>query len=451
MRHATACGLALLVFNAHAQSHEFVVQQDVAPWVAAAGDAVNFEVRATNLGPDPSGATLIRQALDAGLLFQSLTQTTGPVMNCQTPAPGSSGDIECAINDVAAGQTVTFLVATTVADNTPAGAYLGALASTQSSADATENSQTVAAVQISPLPTSDLVVELQGPLVAAPGATLTYQVQIANAGDGPASQAVLNIRDQVIGAGLQFISLTQTSGPTWACSTPAVGNSGQAVCSTTSFAAGQTATFTASYRIDPALQAGELVGLHVEASADDDRNTENNSAASGLFAGNSDTAISISAPASTGYGSDFAITIDVSNAGPDAALDTHWRMNLPAGTTFVSLAQTSGPAATCSWPAAGAGGSVHCVWALWPAAAQARFVLTLNSLATSSMNTSAAVVSSTYDGVATNNLADANTAMTGVPLPPQPIPATGTWALALLAGLMVLWGGRQKAVQDQKA
>src|SRR6201989_3148285 len=60
-------------------------------------------------------------------------------------------------------------------------------------------------------------------------------------------------------------------------------------------------------------------------------------------------------------GTDAAFDVTVRNNGPDPAINAVVADNVPAGTTFVSAAQNSGPAFTCTVPAAGsASGTISC-------------------------------------------------------------------------------------------
>jgi uncharacterized repeat protein (TIGR01451 family) len=58
--------------------------------------------------------------------------------------------------------------------------------------------------------------------------------------------------------------------------------------------------------------------------------------------------------------SDVTYTIEVRNIGPDASFNAQMKDVLPAGMTFVSLAQNSGPTFSCSTPLAGDPGEVNC-------------------------------------------------------------------------------------------
>ena len=75
-------------------------------------------------------------------------------------------------------------------------------------------------------------------------------------------------------------------------------------------------------------------------------------------------------------GNNLSYSIDVNNAGPDAAANASWSDTLPTGTTFVSLTQPGGW--TCSDPGVGNGGTVSCSLASLPAGGPITFTLVIN-------------------------------------------------------------------------
>lgn len=89
-----------------------------------------------------------------------------------------------------------------------------------------------------------------------------------------------------------------------------------------------------------------------------------------------DMGISSSGPDTVAPGGNVVYTIAVRNSSEGAG-DITLTDKLPTGTTFVSLAQTSGPAFTCSTPPAGATGTVTCSLGSLAAAARAAFSLTV--------------------------------------------------------------------------
>ena len=77
-------------------------------------------------------------------------------------------------------------------------------------------------------------------------------------------------------------------------------------------------------------------------------------------------------------GDDLTYVLTVANAGPSDGSDVALSDALPSGTTFVSVAQTSGPAAAIVAPAVGAGGVVTASWASFASGGTATFDVVVN-------------------------------------------------------------------------
>jgi uncharacterized repeat protein (TIGR01451 family) len=90
-----------------------------------------------------------------------------------------------------------------------------------------------------------------------------------------------------------------------------------------------------------------------------------------------DLAVGKSGPATANIGDNVTYTLTISNSGPDAAANARLRDVIPAGMTFVSLAEPGLPW-VCTTPAVGAGGTVQCTNAAFAAGGNATFTLVLN-------------------------------------------------------------------------
>src|SRR5205807_4022401 len=77
---------------------------------------------------------------------------------------------------------------------------------------------------------------------------------------------------------MTFVSLQQTSGPTWSCNTPAVGAGGTVTCTNASVAAGSNSTFVLTGHIPTAEPSGTVYTNTASVSSSNDPNPENNSA-----------------------------------------------------------------------------------------------------------------------------------------------------------------------------
>ncbi|HEX8410119.1 MAG TPA: lamin tail domain-containing protein [Thermoanaerobaculia bacterium] len=108
-------------------------------------------------------------------------------------------------------------------------------------------------------------------------------------------------------------------------------------------------------------------------------------------------------------GQNFFYTITVTNAGPDAASTVAWSDALPTGTTFVSLSQPGGW--TCTTPAIGANGTVSCSIASL-GVGSAAFNVTVAAdagLASGTVLSNTATVTSTTADPTTGNESDTET------------------------------------------
>jgi uncharacterized protein len=118
-------------------------------------------------------------------------------------------------------------------------------------------------------------------------------------------------------------------------------------------------------------------------------------------------------------GDNLTYTINVANGGADSADNVSITDNLPAGTTFVSLIQNSGPTFNCTTPAVGANGQVSCSIGTLANAASAQFTLVV-SVARGTANgtilsNTATISSQTFDPDTDDNSATATTTVNNAP------------------------------------
>jgi uncharacterized repeat protein (TIGR01451 family) len=94
--------------------------------------------------------------------------------------------------------------------------------------------------------------------------------------------------------------------------------------------------------------------------------------------------IGLGAPPTTMAGATLTYNLGVGNEGPDAAQNVSLTDQLPAGVTFVSQSQTSGPAFTLN----SSGGQVSDTLASLPAGSSASFTIVVSVAANTPNNTS---------------------------------------------------------------
>jgi len=121
-----------------------------------------------------------------------------------------------------------------------------------------------------------------------------------------------------------------------------------------------------------------------------------------------DVAVTKNGPPIVAAGSNISYTVTVTNNGGSDAQTVTLTDPLPAGTTFVSESQGSGPAFICTNPSVGGTGSVSCTIATLASGASATFTLVFNvntNTAGTTLSNTATVSSSTNDPVPGNNSA----------------------------------------------
>jgi uncharacterized repeat protein (TIGR01451 family) len=143
--------------------------------------------------------------------------------------------------------------------------------------------------------------------------------------------------------------------------------------------------------------------------------TNDSATASTTLGVSADLSVTSTAPPKGTPGEAVSYGVTVANAGPSDAVDVTLSIPLPAGTTFVSAQQTSGPPFTCTTPAAGGTGKVDCTIDRLAAGANAAFTLVVRTSASATSGggvaTKPSVSSSTPDSDASDNSATASTTL----------------------------------------
>jgi uncharacterized repeat protein (TIGR01451 family) len=222
---------------------------------------------------------------------------------------------------------------------------------------------------------ADMTVVKTGPAQALDDSDVSYDVTITNL--GPDDATAVDFQDSVP-AGMTFVSEVQNSGPAMSCTTPTAGGTGLIDCSTATFPAGSSATFTIVFHITAGALPGTDFTNVANVSEPTDPNDENNSSAvvtSTPPPPRSDLGVTKVGPSFTGQDTDVTYTIIFTNGGPDAAATATWTDKLPGTMTFVSLTQNGGPAMSCTDPGNGVGGTVTCSANAFPAGTTATFTL----------------------------------------------------------------------------
>ncbi len=372
------------------------------PVTANAGSDVTYTIAVANAGPSDAQAVGFSDPLPAGFTFVSGTQDTGPAFACTTPAVGATGTASCTIAALAAGASASFTLVANVPAATPSGPVINTASVTATTTDPSPANNSASATT-TVAGQADVAITKSGPAAVTPGNDATYTITVANS--GPAAATAVAFTDVLPGA-TTFVSGSQDSGPAFICTTPAVGAGGTVGCSIASLPAAASASFTLVIHVPPAA-TGTLANTASVTTASPDPVPGNDSAtASAPVAASADVSITKTSAASVNAGSTLAYTVTVANAGPSDAQAVAFTDALPAGTTFASNAQGTGPAFACTTPAVGATGTVSCSAATLAAGASATFTLVVNvdaALVNGTVISNTATVSTTTTDPAAGN------------------------------------------------
>ena len=398
MRSVCAAIIGCLVaVSAAAQSADLFVTK-TAPASASVGSNITFTVTMGNGGPDDAASANFDDPLPADVTFVSITQTTGPMFTCTDPGVGSTGTVNCSIGTFAAGDVAQFDIVVNVSPSAAGTTLINAVTvSSETPDDSDENNVSTTGTTVGGGNQADLAIVKTGPASAPPNSDVAYTITVTN---GSANDATnVSFTDTLpnsapIGNPMTFVSFTQNSGPAFNCGVPAA----TTTCTIATFPAGSTATFTFTGHI-PNAPSGTTYSNTVSMISDNDPNSENDTSGTATTVSAADVGIAKSAPATAvAGGPTFDYVITLTNNGPDAATDVSFSDTLPAGITFVSVTQDTGPAGTCN-----GGPTVACTISLLANGQSAQFTVTVQALSTVANGT---VVSNT--ATATTSSADTN-------------------------------------------
>jgi len=406
-----------------------IVKVNAGPGTAAAGTPFSYTITAANAGPD-AAETAWSDVLPANTTFVSLVQDNGPVANCQTPLPGTNGNVVCSFllgNGASAQFTLTI-----AAGNTPSVTNTATIGTESFDPDSADHSSS-ATTTITP--SADLAVTKSGPAAVTAGTNITYTVSVTN--NGPTDAANVAVGD-TLPANTTFVSATQNSGPPGSCGFAA----GAVTCTMAAFPLGATATFTFVFNVSPALPNGSTVTntATVSSSASDPNGGNNSSMTSATVAPTADLAVTKTGPATVTGGSNVTYTVTLTNNGASNAANATLTDTLPANTTFVSANQTSGPVFNCVNNAT----TITCTNASFAPGSTAtfEFVIHVTGDARGSITNTASAASTTADPTPQNSSASTTAAVNR----PGDAPTLSPLALALLSvalGIAGLFAARR--------
>ena len=293
------------------------------------GTPITYTIAVTNAGPSHAGSFSITDLVPAAI--------TGVTETCAVTGTGTCGTNASSGNAVSftnaslapgAGNVLTITVSGTVS---PGASGPLANTATVAAAGATDtNPANDSAIDTDSPGTSqaNLGITKTGPASVLPGGTVTYTLNVTNA--GPSDALDVTVSDPTP-TGLAFVSNTG------ACTTPFP-------CTLAAVPVGADASDHRDLRRPARLHGAGAHRQHgdVSSAATDPDATNNSATLSTAFVRDADVEVTKSAPANVLAGETIDITVSVLSHGPNGATGVEVRDVLPPGFQFVDAVPTQG-------------------------------------------------------------------------------------------------------------
>ncbi len=383
-----------------------------------AGGVVSYSIRISNAGPSAANGTSFTDTVPSSV--SGVTATCGNALGgalCPAAVSVSGNTVSSIVSSLPSGGSVDITV-----NGTVAGTATGAIVNTASitppagtiDSDATDNISTVSTnVNL----VADVSVAKTGPSSFTPGAVISYQIKISNAGPSSANGTSFNdiVPSQITGV---TASCASTLGG--AICPASVSVSGNTVSgAVTTLPSGGSVVVTISGTVAPGAvgNISNTATIAPPSNVTDQDPVNNSSTATTPITPTADISIAKTATATAIPGSSITYSLVIANAGPSAA----------NGTTFSDpvSANVTGITATCSVATGGAvcpagvtvaGNLVSGAIPTLPSGASVRITISGTVIAAATGNISntatAAPPSGTTDPNTANNTSTASTALT---------------------------------------
>jgi uncharacterized repeat protein (TIGR01451 family) len=244
------------------------------PAEAQAGSDVTYTIEVRNLGPDAASVPTLQDTLPEGTTFVSLSSPMG--WSCATPAAGAPGTVTCSSNTLPTDFTAIFTLVLKLDAEAAAGStYTNVAIVTGETFDPNDENNSAAASTSVPGSPADLdlgkSVDSEATL---PDSDLTYTINIFNVGPNTATSASWS---DTLPDNSTFVSLKQTHGPAWSCTTPAIGAGGTVTCTNSSVAVNVESQWELVVHIPDETPAGTVYTNTATVVSSEDPNGENDS------------------------------------------------------------------------------------------------------------------------------------------------------------------------------
>jgi len=300
------------------------------------GTDVTYTLTVSNAGPDAAAGVSVSDALPFGTGFVSSATGTGSLAN---PSVGTDGTVTWTVGSLADGGSATATITVEVIANS--GTITNTAVESQTTADPSGTQS--ASASIHPVPAANVsITKTVSDPTPADGTDVTYTLTLSN--PGPDAAAGVSVSD-ALPAGLTCESDTASTGSISACGSTITWTVG-------ALADGGSATATITVEVN--ANSGTITNTAVETQTTADPSGTQSASASITPAPAANVSITktVSNPAPPD-GTDVTYTLEVSNAGPDAAAGVSVSDSLPAGLTCesdtASVGSISGCGSTVTW------------------------------------------------------------------------------------------------------
>jgi uncharacterized repeat protein (TIGR01451 family) len=307
------------------------------------GTGATYTIQVSNVSPlgATAGTVTVNDTLPTGI---TPTGVSGTGWTCAVAAQ----TVSCTRSDSlpASSSYPAIAVTATVLQTAPATLVNTAVVSGGGDADPLNNTATDIANVVS---VADLsVANVASPNPVAAGGNITYAQMVTNAGPSAADNATLV---EAVPANTTFVSVATPAG--WTCATPAVGGTGNVVCTSLSMAGSTAATFSMIVKVNTGTANGTVVtDTATVSSSVSDPNSANNTASASTVVGTTALAelsvTNVASPNPVVAGNNITYTQVVTNTGTIAAANATFSEATPTDTTLISITPPAGW--TCTVP-----------------------------------------------------------------------------------------------------
>ncbi|WUV13282.1 DUF11 domain-containing protein [Amycolatopsis sp. NBC_01488] len=163
------------------------------PDPVTAGTSLTYTATVSNTGPSTARTTTLLENLDNNVTFQSASISNGGAGTC-AQVVGNPHQIQCQLNDLDPGQSVTVYTQVLVSPSAPSGSTLTTTATVSTSSGDPNGANNAATAPTKVQTSADLAAAITAPShVYQPSSTVTYTATITDNGPSDAQAAVLTI------------------------------------------------------------------------------------------------------------------------------------------------------------------------------------------------------------------------------------------------------------------